>query len=493
MSVPRNDLQLSDLINGIAAIRVPALAISGLASNSREVGPGFLFAALPGVKDNGQHYVDAAVAAGAVAVIGPEGTTAPAGIPIITVADPRRALALIAARFHAPAPAVIAAVTGTNGKTSVAHFTRALWTTLGWRAASIGTLGIITSDAAPLPSLTTPDPITLHHALADLARRNIGHVAMEASSHGIDQRRLDGVTLRAAAFTNFSHEHLDYHGSLEAYFAAKARLFDELLPSGAAAVLNADAQNLDPIAAIAKQRGHRLIRYGASDLADLRLIARTPHPTGQTLTLSVFGKTMRIDLPLVGGFQADNALAALGLAIGAGADTTKALQGLSQLPAAPGRLQWVATTPSGGAVYVDYAHKAEALETVLGTLRPFTQNKLWVVFGCGGDRDRAKRPMMGAIASRLADVVIVTDDNPRTEDPAAIRAAVLAGCQAGAREIGDRAVAIAEAVSCLQAGDVLVIAGKGHEQGQIIGAVTRPFDDATQARAAVSSLEGCAA
>jgi UDP-N-acetylmuramoyl-L-alanyl-D-glutamate--2,6-diaminopimelate ligase len=485
-------VRLSDLAAGVAPIPFD-LEIAGLASDSRAVRAGYLFAALPGVKTDGRAYIDAAVAAGAVAVLGPEDMTAPPGIAALPTADPRRALARLAARFHQPAPAVIVAVTGTNGKTSVAHFTRALWTALGWRAASIGTLGVVSPDAPTTPTLTTPDPIALHQSLADLAARGIGHVAMEASSHGIDQRRLDGVTLAAAAFTNFSHEHLDYHGSLEAYFAAKARLFDTLLPSGGTAVINADPDNLAPIAAIAKARGHRLIRYGAADSAELRLIARAPHPTGQTLTLELFGQRRNVDLPLVGAFQADNALAALGLAIGAGADQEKALRCLANLPAAPGRLQWVASTPSGGAVYVDYAHKAEALETVLSTLRPFTAGRLWVVFGCGGDRDRAKRPMMGAIASRLADHVIVTDDNPRSEDPAAIRAAVMAACGPNAREIGDRASAIAEAVATLDHGDVLVIAGKGHEQGQIIGSVTRPFDDATQARAAVSALEGCAA
>ncbi len=484
-------MRLSDLTQG--AIAAPDIDITGLASDSRAVRPGYLFAALPGAKADGRAFVEAAVAAGAVAVLGPEGLTAPDGVPVLTVADPRATLAKLAARFFGPAPAVIAAVTGTNGKTSVAHFTRALWTALGWRAASIGTLGVVSPDAPTIPTLTTPDPIALHQSLADLAKRGVSHVAMEASSHGVDQRRLDGVTLAAAAFTNFSHEHLDYHGTLDAYFAAKARLFDTLLPVGATAVVNADAPALAPIAEIAKSRGLRLIRYGAADGADLRLVSRTPHPTGQTLTLDLFGKCRRIDLPLVGGFQADNALAALGLAIGAGADVETAARQLSNLPAAPGRLQWVASTPSGGAVYVDYAHKAEALETVLSTLRPFTHNQLWVVFGCGGDRDRAKRPMMGEIASRLADVVVVTDDNPRGEDAASIRAAVIAGCNDRAIEIGDRAAAIAHAISNLAAGDVLVIAGKGHEQGQIVGGVTRPFDDATQARAAVSALEGCAA
>ena len=486
-------MRLSELTAGIAAVAGEDRQIAGLASDSRAVRPGFLFAALPGTKADGRSFIDAAVAAGATAVLAPEGTPVPAGAALVTAFDVRAALALIAARLHGPAPRVIAAVTGTNGKTSVAHFTRALWTALGWRAASIGTLGVVSPDAPTIPTLTTPDPIALHQSLADLARRGVDHVAMEASSHGVDQRRLDGVVLAAAAFTNFSHEHLDYHGSLEAYFAAKARLFETLLPPGGAAVLNADMPNLAPIADIAKARGQRLIRYGAAEGADIRLLSRTPHPTGQTLAVSLFGKARQVDLPLVGGFQADNALAALGLAIGAGAEEEAALRCLADLPAAPGRLQWVATTPSGGAVYVDYAHKAEALETVLTTLRPFTGHRLWVVFGCGGDRDRAKRPMMGAIASRLADVVIVTDDNPRSEDPASIRAAVLAACGANATEIGDRAAAIAEAVSGLRSGDVLVIAGKGHEQGQIIGSVTRPFDDATQARAAVSSLEGCAA
>jgi UDP-N-acetylmuramoyl-L-alanyl-D-glutamate--2,6-diaminopimelate ligase len=485
-------VRLSDLAAGIVPVPVD-LEIAGLASDSRSVRPGFLFAALPGTKADGRIYIDAAVAAGAVVVLGPEGVTAPAGVPTLPVAEPRAALARLASRFFGPPPTVITAVTGTNGKTSVAHFTRALWAALGWRAASIGTLGVVSPDAPTTRTLTTPDPIALHHALADLASRGIGHVAMEASSHGIDQRRIDGVTLAAAAFTNFSHEHLDYHGTLEAYFAAKARLFDTLLPPGGTAVVNADARDLAPIADIAVARGHRLIRYGVAEGAELRLIARTAHPGGQTLTIDLFGKSRRVDLPLIGGFQSENALAALGLVIGAGADEESALRCLASLPAAPGRLELAARTPSGGAVYVDYAHKAEALETVLSTLRPFTAGRLWVVFGCGGDRDRAKRPMMGAIASRLADRVIVTDDNPRTEDPAAIRAAVMAACGSNAHEVADRAIAIAEAVTALSDGDVLVIAGKGHEQGQIIGTVVRPFDDAEQARASVAAIAGCAA
>ncbi len=462
--------------------------IVGLTADSRLVRPGYLFAALPGVRDDGRRFVDDAIARGAVAVLGAPGLAPPPHVALLEATNPRRAFARLAARFYGRQPRVIAAVTGTNGKTSVADFTRQLWATLGERAASIGTLGLVTPDFSRPGALTTPDPVSLHKDLADLALAKVERVAMEASSHGLDQHRLDGVAVTAAAFLNLSHEHLDYHATMAAYFAAKRRLFSEVMAPGSVAVVNADAPEAPELATIARARGGRVIDFGRA-AKSVRLLALAPVAHGQRLSFAVDGREHTVMLRLVGDFQAMNALAALSLVMASGSAPEPAVAALASLEAVPGRLQCAAVRANGGMVYVDYAHKPLALETVLRTLRPYTHGRLLVVFGCGGDRDAAKRPMMGAIATRLADQVFVTDDNPRSEEPAAIRRQILAAAPA-AREIADRREAIFTAAAALDAGDLLVIAGKGHETGQIVGAKTLPFDDVEVARAAVVAADG---
>ncbi|MEK7820209.1 MAG: UDP-N-acetylmuramoyl-L-alanyl-D-glutamate--2,6-diaminopimelate ligase, partial [Pseudomonadota bacterium] len=401
-------------------------------------------------------------------------------------ANPRRAYALMAARFFARQPATVVAVTGTNGKTSTVHFLRQIWTALGHRAAGIGTLGLIGADGARTPSggLTTPDPAELHRLLRDLADGGVAHLAMEASSHGLDQHRLDGVRLKAAAFTNLTRDHLDYHRDMGTYGAAKRRLFAELLPEDGVAIIHAAAPGAEDILETCRRARRRIVTYGTEG-ADVALLAARPSPNGQRLELSVFGAARTVVLPLVGGFQVENALCALALAVVCGADAERALACLEKLDSVPGRLEKAGETRTGAAVYVDYAHTPDALANVLAALRPHTPGKLAVVFGCGGDRDAGKRPEMGRIAARDADAVIVTDDNPRGEDASSIRRAILAACP-GAEDIADRRQAIRTAVARLRAGDVLVLAGKGHEQGQIVGAEARPFDDRTEARAALA-------
>jgi UDP-N-acetylmuramoyl-L-alanyl-D-glutamate--2,6-diaminopimelate ligase len=468
------------------------IEIAGITADSRQVLPGFLFAALPGAARDGRAFIADAIAKGATAILAPKGTPlADARAALLAVDDPRHELALIAARFYGRQPKTICAVTGTNGKTSVADFTRQIWAALGHRAASLGTLGIRAPGFAVKGALTTPDPVALHSTLARLAAEGVAFLAIEASSHGLDQSRLDGLSLTAAAFTNLTRDHLDYHVTMDAYRAAKLRLFDALLPRGATAVLNADSPEYDAFATVCRRRSQTILSYGVKG-ETLRLDAVTPHAHGQQLRFTVSGRSFRSDLALVGAFQAHNALAALGLAIASGDDLDDAVATLDRIVGAPGRLQLVATHKSGAPIYVDYAHTPDALETVLHALRPHTEKRLSVVFGCGGDRDRGKRPQMGRIAVDLADRVIVTDDNPRSEDPATIRAAILAAAP-GAREIGDRAEAIYAAAAELQPGDVLVIAGKGHETGQIVGGDVRPFDDAEVARAAIAALGGKAA
>ncbi len=462
--------------------------IVGLTADSRAVKDGFLFAALPGTRVHGNSFIPEAVGRGAVAVLGAAGLTAPAGVTQLETANPRRSLALLAARFHGRQPKTIAAVTGTNGKTSVAAFTRQLWLLLGHPAASLGTLGLIAPHVSRPGALTTADPVALHKDLADLAAAGVEHVAMEASSHGLDQFRLDGVQVAAAAFTNLTRDHLDYHGEMAAYAAAKQRLFSEVMPPGGVAVLNADVPEYDRLAALSRRRSHRVISYGRKG-AEIRLDRLEPLADGQRLALTVESRPVTLKLPLVAGFQAMNALAALGLVIGCGADAQAATEALARLDGVPGRMQRAAVRENGAAVYVDYAHTPDALETVLKALRPHAQRQLVVLFGCGGDRDPGKRPMMGAIAQKLADRVIVTDDNPRSEDPAAIRRQILAAC-ARATEIGARRDAIFQAVAGLNAGDVLVLAGKGHERGQVVGSVVHPFDDAEVAREAVAAADG---
>lgn len=462
--------------------------IRGLAVDSRGVRPGDLFAALPGTRTDGARFVAEAVSRGAAAILGDAQATAGCTVPCLIAQEPRRALARVAGRFFTPQPRTVAAVTGTSGKTSIVSFTRQIWQGLGLPAASIGTLGVQTSDAVGEGSLTTPDSISLHRNLADLARKGVERVAVEASSHGLDQRRVDGLRLSAAAFSNISRDHFDYHGSPEAYFVAKRRLFAELLPLGAAAVLNADAPEFAALAAIAAERGHELFDYGRT-ARRLRLVERTATAHGQRLVLEVDGRRHDFKSRLVGGFQAHNLLAALGLVLGSGAGAAEALAPLATLRAPPGRMQLTAVHASGAPAFVDYAHKPEALVKALEALRPHARGRLVLVFGCGGDRDAGKRPIMGAIAARLADKVVVTDDNPRTEDPAAVRQAILAAAP-GAAEIGDRAQAIRAAFAGLEAGDILLVAGKGHETYQIVGERVLPFDDAEVLRAAAREHGG---
>jgi UDP-N-acetylmuramoyl-L-alanyl-D-glutamate--2,6-diaminopimelate ligase len=461
--------------------------IAGITADSRAVQNGYLFAALPGSKVHGNSFIADAVKRGAVAVLGEAGLAAPAPVVRLESGNPRRSLALLAARFYGKQPSTIAAVTGTNGKTSVAAFTRQLWMALGKPAASLGTLGLLAPHVVRAGALTTADPVALHKDLADLAGAGVDHVAMEASSHGLDQFRLDGVRVSAAAYTNLTRDHLDYHGTMAAYAAAKERLFSEVLIPGGSAVLNADIPEFDALAALCRKKGHRVIAYGRKAV-DIRLDRLEPLPDGQRLALTIEGRPVTIMLPLVASFQAMNALAALGLVIGTGAETQAATEALARLDGVPGRLQRAAVRRNGAAVYVDYAHTPDAIETVLTALRPHAQRQLVILFGAGGDRDAGKRPMMGAIAQKLADRVIVTDDNPRSEDPATIRRAIMAACPR-ASEISPRRAAISQAVAGLGAGDILVVAGKGHERGQIIGSTVHPFDDVEVSREAVAAAD----
>jgi UDP-N-acetylmuramoyl-L-alanyl-D-glutamate--2,6-diaminopimelate ligase len=495
-------LRLSELINGDRATSDPALTelaaagaldldIQGVTSDSRAVRPGFLFAALPGSATDGRRFIPEAVARGAVAVLTPrDGARECAldkadGVCRIADENPRHRLARIAARFYGRQPSTIAAVTGTNGKTSVAEFTRQLWAGTGVRSASLGTLGLVTGNVRSGPGLTTPDPVALHATLCDLANDGVDHLAMEASSHGLDQCRLDGVRVSAAAFTNFSRDHLDYHGDMAAYLDAKLRLFSDLLTDGGTAVLNRDIKAFSRIDALCHGRGVAVTSFGEAEAADLRLLRRTPSPAGQELLLRLDGRDHRVFLPLVGAFQTMNALAALALVARAdGRPPADYLEGLASLTGVPGRMQLVGHHRSGAAVYVDFAHTPDALATLLEALRPHVSGRLVCVFGAGGDRDPGKRPLMGATVLKGADTAIVTDDNPRSEDPMVIRQAVLVGCP-GAREIGDRGAAIQAGIEGLEASDALVIAGKGHEPGQVIADKVLPFDDAAVAREAL--------
>jgi len=403
------------------------------------------------------------------------------GLAILVDGNPHRRLALLAARFYARRPRTVVAVTGTNGKTSVVHFVREIWTAIGLAAASLGTLGVVTATDKCPGSLTTPDPVALHHDLAGLASKGIEQVAIEASSHGLHQCRLDGLPVTAAGFTNLTRDHLDYHGDMSRYRAAKDRLFTTLLVPDGSAVLNADSSEFARLAALCRKKGHRVIAYGADPVADLRLLSRERKGNSQVLHLDIFGQRQRLVLPLAGAFQAMNALAALGLVIATGGREAVAIEALAYLTGVPGRLQFVAEGKDGGGIVVDYAHTPDALVTVLATLRPHAPGRLIALFGCGGDRDAGKRPLMGRAAARLADRVYVTDDNPRTEEPAEIRRAILAAAPQ-AIEIAERRRAIAVAIADSRPGDLLVIAGKGHETGQIIGDETHPFDDAAIVR-----------
>ncbi|HRY03062.1 MAG TPA: UDP-N-acetylmuramoyl-L-alanyl-D-glutamate--2,6-diaminopimelate ligase [Beijerinckiaceae bacterium] len=482
-------MRLDALIAEAAEGPQAALEITALAADSRKVVRGTLFFAVPGTQADGLDFAPDAISRGAVAVVAARAPEKPLGAPVVVVPDVRLALSRAAARFHPLQPATIAAVTGTSGKTSIAAFLRQIWLYCGRQAASMGTIGIVAPSGAVYGSLTTPDSITLHETLQKLAQDGVTHLAMEASSHGLDQRRLDGVRLSAAAFTNLSRDHLDYHATLEEYLAAKLRLFEALLQPGQPAVIDADTDVADRVIAACAARGLDVRTIGRKGAA-IRLLERSAEGFATRLMLECEGKVFRVLLPLAGEFQTSNALVAAGLAIATGETPQNVFAALEKLVGAPGRIEKIGDR-NGGAAFVDYAHKPGALETAISALRPFARGKLIVVFGCGGDRDRGKRPIMGEISARLADVTIVTDDNPRSEQPDAIRAAILEGARAykGAdvREISDRAAAIAAGVALLGPGDVLLVAGKGHETGQIIGSNTIPFSDHEAVRTA---LEG---
>jgi len=466
--------------------------IAGITADSRKVRPGFVFAALKGVRADGQDYIPDALARGAIAIL----TDRPAetgAASLVLDPEPRLALARAAARFHPQQPGTMAAVTGTNGKSSTVDFLRQIWSHCGLKAASMGTLGAIGPDGAIDLGHTTPDPVAIHETLDTLARGGVSHCAMEASSHGLDQYRLDGVRLAAVAFTNFTQDHLDYHPSMEAYRAAKLRLFAELAPSGIPAVVNADSPERDAFEAAARAAGLTLFSVGWRG-GDLKIAEIMPRATGQTLFLIHGGAEERVDLPLIGEFQALNALTAGGIALALGTPFPEVARALAALAPVKGRLEFVGALAGGegapdAGIFVDYAHTPDGLDVLLRAARPHTAGRLVVVFGCGGARDRTKRPLMGEVAARQADITIVTDDNPRSEDPASIRRAILEGCP-DAVEIGDRGEAIGHAVGLLAPGDTLLIAGKGHETGQVIGDRVIPFSDQETALAALHAREG---
>jgi UDP-N-acetylmuramoyl-L-alanyl-D-glutamate--2,6-diaminopimelate ligase len=480
-------MKLAELLtaDALSDARFAALEIAGVSADSRAVQPGELFVAVAGAKTDGLNFIPEALAAGAAAIMAqrPPPTALPAGVAFIKVDDARRALALAAAKFFSRQPRVIAAVTGTSGKTSVAAFMRQIWTALGHAAASIGTVGLVSPKGEVYGSLTTPDPVALHRSLDQLAGEGVTHLAIEASSHGLDQRRLDGVRVAAGGFTNLSRDHLDYHPTLEAYLAAKLRLFTDLIEPGGAAVIAADHEQAEIVATAARRRDLRLVTVGRRG-ETIRLIESTIEGFAQVLALEYAGREYRVRLPLPGEFQVDNALVAAGLVIATGADPSATFAALGNLKGAKGRLELVGER-NGAPIFVDYAHKPDALAKALQALRPYAKRRLVVVFGCGGDRDQGKRPMMGAIAANLADRVVVTDDNPRSENPAAIRAAILEAAP-GALEIGDRREAISRSIEDLRRGDVLLIAGKGHETGQIIGKQVLPFSDHEAVAAALA-------
>lgn len=479
---------LGQLFPGVFAAGDAGLEVGGVAFDSRKLAPGDVFVALAGAKADGARFIADAVSHGAVAVVSgqPRPAELPASIAFAQVADPRLALSLAAARIHPRQPETIVAVTGTSGKSSVADFTRQIFQALGHEAASLGTIGVVTGKGADYGSLTTPDPLSLHASLDRLAEEGVTHLAMEASSHGLDQRRLDGVRLKAGAFLNLGRDHLDYHPTVENYLAAKLRLW-ALLPDGAPVVVNRDEPYAVEAAEAAVAAGHPMVGIGRKG-ETLTLLANARDGFSQRLTVGFDGRELSVELPLVGDFMAGNALVAAGLAIATGEDKAAAIRAIAGLKGVAGRLERIGEA-NGGLVVVDYAHKPDALAAVLATLRPYATGRLICVFGCGGDRDKGKRPLMGAIAAERADIAIVTDDNPRSEDPASIRAEIMAASPK-LLEIGDREEAIRSAVCMLAPGDLLVVAGKGHETGQIIGDRTLPFSDHDVVRKALSEIAG---
>lgn len=467
-------MRLSSLIGG-----TDERTVTGFAIDHRKVAPGTIFGAFEGLRVNGEDFIPAAIEAGAVAVVARPGVRVEGAVHIADD-SPRARFARLAARFFQPFPDTAVAVTGTNGKTSTVELTRQLWRMAGHHAASIGTLGVTTADERVVTGLTTPDVVTFLSNVAGLAREGVSHLAFEASSHGLAQYRTEGLPVRAAAFTNLSRDHLDYHGDMAAYFTAKLRLFSEVLDADGTAVIWADDPHAERVIDLARHRGNRFLTVGEHGDA-LRLVGREPSLLGQKLVIEAEGTQHRVMLPLIGAYQAANALVAAGLVIATGGDAGTTIAALARLAPVRGRLERAAITRDGAPVYVDYAHTPDALAAAIAALKPHTAGRLIVVFGAGGDRDAGKREEMGAVAIAAADRVIVTDDNPRSEDPAAIRAMVLAGAP-GAAEIGDRREAIAAAIAEAGPNDIVLIAGKGHEQGQIVGDRVLPFDDVTVAR-----------
>ena len=484
---------LADL--GLRSLSGKNVEITGISVDSRDVKPGYLFAAMPGVRVHGGEFIQYALRQKAGAILTDKtgaalaaDEIAAANVPVVIAEDPRQTLAYAAALWFGAQPEYMTAVTGTNGKTSVSTFVRQIWIAMGIKAANLGTTGVEGAYTAPL-NHTTPEPITLHRVLAEMAGAGVTHAAMEASSHGLEQRRLDGVRLTAAGFTNFSQDHLDYHKTFEDYFNAKAGLFSRVLGEDGTAVINMDDPKGPVMAGIARDHGQRLIRVGKSADADLRMIGQRFDSTGQDLRFEWQGKVHQARLDLIGGFQAENVMVAMGLVIACGGDPAEVFDTLQELTTVRGRMQQAATRDNGAAVFVDFAHTPDAVATALTAMRPHVMGRLIVVLGAGGDRDPGKRILMGQAAAKHADVVFVTDDNPRSEVPADIRAMVMAGCPE-ATEVGDRAEAILRGVDALQAGDALLIAGKGHETGQTVGHDVLPFDDVEQASVAVAALEG---
>ncbi len=463
------------------------IEVGGITSDSRSVRPGDVFVAIAGGKADGLRFVAPALSGGAAAIIAdrPPQVPPPAGVAFVQVRNIRRALALAAAKFYPRQPPIIAAVTGTSGKTSVAAFTRQIWTSLGRQAASIGTIGVVSPRGEIYGSLTTPDPVALHRSIDQLARDGVTHLAIEASSHGLDQHRLDGLRIAAAGFTNITRDHLDYHPSFQDYLAAKLRLFEDLLEPAGTAVVLVEHEHADAVVAAATARRVTVVTVGRAGTG-IRLVEAAIDGFAQRFTVEHGGRRFQVRLPLVGEFQIENALVAAGLVIATGGDPAATFAALGDLQGAKGRLELVGEK-RGVPIFVDYAHKPDALAKALEALRPYVTGKLIVVFGAGGDRDRGKRPLMGAVAAEKADKVIVTDDNPRSENPAAIRAAILAASP-GAAEIGDRREAIRAAIAGLSRGDILLVAGKGHETGQIIGDRTIEFSDHEAVASALGEL-----
>ncbi len=501
-SLKRKTLRLQKIFSKIPSVKIEEkfkdLEITGIAIDSRKVGEDFLFGAMKGANADGGQFIGSAIKSGARVILCDidSDIAVPDSVCLIKHENPRRVFSLIAAEFYDKQPEVIAAVTGTNGKTSTVHFCREIWKNLGKESASIGTVGIY-NDKVKFDnsgaSLTTPDPVKLHESLAKLADSGITHLAMEASSHGLSQYRLDGVKVKVAAFSNLTRDHLDYHGTFENYLQAKLRLFDEVMEDGGVAVLNADVPEYSKIAEICKKRHHKIISYGLYGKDKQRnyidIFKIVPTSDGQQISFEILGKVYNINTHLIGEFQAYNILCALAMVLASGCNVDEAVAAIPHITCVPGRMEKVMVPSFPSSVFVDYAHTPDALEKAIKVLRPHTKGKLWVVFGCGGDRDKGKRPLMGEVAFKFADNVIVTDDNPRSEKPETIRKEILAACK-NAEEIGDRHKAIEKAISLLQKGDSLLIAGKGHEKTQTVGNDTFPFDDVVVSKEVMEKIRG---